>query len=436
VLFSGLPALAMARATPLEALMHMGRGGQGRSFVPRRSLVIVQVTLSFVMITSAGLLASSLGQLERQPLGFEPANRSVVRLDMPASDATEARLALFYPRLQERIRRVPGVVNVSYALYSPMEGNNWSSAIGIAGRTADPARPDFSSWNRVGPEYFATVGTRVLRGRAIDERDAPGMRRVVVVSDAFAKRFFGETDPIGQRLGLGSADHAGDFEIVGVVEDVKYANASQPVRPMMFFPAFQSVAYEDATARSVQLRSMLLRAIVIQTVPGAGNLEPALRAAVAEIDANVNVTRVISMPDQVSGNFRIERLMSRVTSLYGALALVLASLGLYGVTAYSVAQRTREIGVRLALGADRWSIIRHVVGAPVLATGIGLLLGVPLAAMAANAIKTQLYGIDSQHITVLAVASVVLVTTAALAAALPALRAASIDPSRALRTTQ
>ena len=436
MLFSGLPALAMSRATPLDALTHMGRSGQGRSFVPRRSLVIVQVTLSFVMITSAGLLASSLGQLERQPLGFESANRVVLRLDVPASGATEERLALLYSRLQERIRRVPGVVNVSYALYSPMEGNNWSSAISIAGRAADPARPESSSWNRVGPQYFATVGTRVVRGRAIDERDAPGMRRVAVVSEAFAQRFFGDTDPVGQRLGIGNAARAGDFEIVGVVEDVKYANATQPVRPMMFLSAFQSVPYDDATARSVQLRSMLLRAIVIQTVAGAGNVEPALRSAVAEVDATVNITRVMSLANQVSANFRVERLMSRVTSLYGVLALVLASLGLYGVTAYTVAQRTREIGVRLALGADRTSIMRHVVGAPVLATGLGLILGVPLASVAANAIKTQLYGVDSQNVTVLAIAGAVLLATAALAAALPAVRAASIDPSRALRTTQ
>jgi predicted permease len=388
------------------------------------------------MITSAGLLASSLGQLERQPLGFEPADRVVLRLDMPASGATEERLALLYPRLQERIRRVPGVINVGYALYSPMEGNNWSSAINIAGRAADPARPESSSWNRVGPEYFATVGTRVLRGRAIDDRDAPGMRRVVVVSEAFARRFFGDTDPVGQRLGLGNAAHAGDFEIVGVVEDVKYANATQPARPMIFLPAFQSVPYEEATARSVQLRSMLLRAIVVQTAAGAGNLDQALRNAVAEVDANVNITRVVSLTDQVSANFRIERLMSRVTSLYGVLALVLASLGLYGVTAYTVTQRTREIGVRLALGADRLSIMRHVVGAPVLATGLGLILGVPLASVAANAIKTQLYGVDSQNVTVLGVAAAVLLATTALAAALPAVRAASIDPSRALRTTQ
>jgi predicted permease len=424
----------MSRATPLEALAQVGRGGQGRSFVPRRSLVIAQVTMSFVMVTSAGLLAASLHRLEQQPLGFEPVDRVVLRLDVPASGVTEERLALVYPRLRERLRRVPGILNVSYALYSPMEGNNWSSAISIFGRAGDPSRPDFSSWNRVGPDYFATLGTRALAGRVIDERDAPGLRRVAVVNQAFARRFFTDADPIGQRLGIGDRSHAGDFEIVGVVEDVKYANANQPVRPMIFLPAFQSVTYADATARTVQLRSMLLRAVVIHARPGAGNLEPALRAAVAEVDPTMNVIHVMAMEDQVRGNFRIERLMSRVSSLYGALALMLASLGLYGVTSYTVTRRTREIGVRLALGAESSAIVRTVVGAPVVETIVGIVLGVPLALVMGRAVEAQLYGVSGQSPAVLAAAVVTLVATAALAAAIPARRAASIDPSRALRT--
>jgi ABC-type antimicrobial peptide transport system permease subunit len=202
---------------------------------------------------------------------------------------------------------------------------------------------------------------------------------------------------------------------------------------MFFLPAFQTADYANASSRNVQTRSMLLRAIVVRAVPGATNLEPALRSAVAEVDPNVNVMGVMTMTDQVSGNFRIERLMARLTSFYGGLALILTSLGLYGVTAYGVAQRTREIGVRMALGAGRSGIMRTVVGGPIVETLAGLAIGLPLAMLAGQGMGTQLYGLSGQNPVVLATAVVILVSTAAVAAAIPARRAASIDPARALR---
>ena len=434
LLFTGGPAWAMSRTAPLDALSGVGRSGHARSFVPRRSLVIVQVALSFAMIASAALLATSLDNLERQPLGFMPDERLAMRIDppVPATDDPEVR-ALFYSRLQRRLQRVPGVASVSYALYGPMEGDNWSSGISIAGRTSDPARPDSSSWNRVGPGYFDTVGTGVLRGRAIDERDVPGGRRVSVVNQAFVRQFMSDADPLGQHVGIGDASHAQDFEIVGVVDDVKYSNASQPVRPMIFLPGFQSGEYADESARNVQGRSMMLRAIVVRTAPGAANIEPALRSAIADVDPNINVLRVLPMATQVSVNFRVERLLARLTSIYGVLALALACLGLYGVTTYSVAQRTREIGVRMALGADRIAVMRSIVGAPLLETLAGLALGIPLALVTGGAISAQLYGLDGQDPVVLGIAVLVLLVTTAIAATIPAMRAATVDPVRALR---
>jgi predicted permease len=314
-----------------------------------------------------------------------------------------------------------------------MEGNNWSSRITVAGRAIDPARPDNSSWNRVGPRYFDTTGTAVRRGRAIDDRDVPGARRVAVINQAFARQFFGDTDPLGQHLGLGDASHAHDYEVVGVVDDVKYTGANQTVRPMFFLPAFQAAEYTDASAINVQQRSMLLRAIVIRARSDAGPLEPALRQAVAEVDPNINVLRVISMPAQVGANFRIQRLLARLMTLYGVVALALACLGLYGVTAYTVTQRTREIGVRVALGADRGGIMRAIVGAPILQTGVGLALGLPLALLMGQALSSQLFGLGGQDPAVLVAAVVVLLLTTAIAAVVPARRATRIDPARALR---
>jgi predicted permease len=431
-LFSAGPAWMMARTPPLEALSGVGRSGHRRAFVPRRSLVVVQVALSFVLIAGAGLLSASLGNLARQPLGFEPDHRVVVRIDPPAIAGQVAEIERLYTSLRARLLQAPGVVDVTYALYSPMEGNNWSSRVSVAGRPAD-AQPTGSSWNRVGPRYFETTGTRLLRGRLLDEGDRPGARHVVVVNDAFRRAFFGDTEPVGRQLGIGGPAHATDYEIVGVVDDVKYAAPTQPTRPMIFIPAFQAADYDEASGRSTQARSMLLRTIVVRTTPGAGTLEPAIRGAIAEVGPTLNVMRVMTMEEQVSGNFRIQRLMAGLASTYGLLALALASVGLYGVTAYGVSQRTREIGVRMALGADRARIIRAVVGGPLVQTSIGLLIGVPLALVATRSIAAQLYGIGGQDPRVFGGAVVVLIASAIVAAAVPARRAAAIEPTQALR---
>jgi predicted permease len=432
VLFSVAPAWVMSKAAPIEALSSVGRSVHVRSFVARRSLVMTQVALSFALLTSAGLLAGSLRNLENQPLGFDPSHRTVVRLSPPADLREPEQFARLFESLRERLNRVAGVVSVSYALSSPMDGNNWSSSLSIAGRPADLARPDNISWNRVGPDYFSTVGTRVVRGRAIDDRDLPGARRVALINETFAQRFFEAGDPVGRTVGIGDAAHGGDFEIVGIVEDVKYMQVTRPVRPMLFVPGFQTGEYAEFE-RNVMMRSMSLRSLVVRARPDAGNLEGALRAAIAEVNPNVNVIRVLSLDDQVSGNFSVQRLLARLTSLYGALALILTALGLYGVTAYSVAQRTREIGVRMALGAGRSGIVRQVVSGPLRETLVGLAIGLPLAMLAGRTLASQLYGLGGQNPVVWALTILVLIATTILAAAIPARRAASIDPSRALR---
>jgi len=433
-LFAAAPAWAMSRTPPLDALSGVGRGAQGRSFVPRGSLLIVQVALSLVLLSSAGLLAKSLGNLEQQPLGFTPANRIVVFVDPPAIAGDIPRLTELYGRFGERIRQVPGVERVAFSMYSPMEGNNWSSGISIGGRKPDPDRPTFASWNRVTPGYFETIGTRLVRGRLIDERDTPTSKRVVVVNESLVRRYFEREDPIGQTLGIGDPGHAGDFEIVGVVEDVKYTGATAAeVRAMMFIPSFQAAPYKSAGMMTTQARSMLLRSIVVQISPTSRNVEAGIRQALASVDQNVTVLRTIPMPLQVSVNFRLERLMAWLTSAYGLLALALASLGLYGVTAYGVSQRTREIGVRMALGADPWRVVRTCVRGPLAQTCIGLAIGLIGAFLAGRALNAQLYGLGGLDPKVFAGATLALVLSAIVAASLPARRAASVNPATALR---
>jgi len=432
MLFSAAPAFAMSRTHPLEALSGAGRSGQARSFLPRRSLVVVQVALSLVLLTGAGLLAASLRQLQQQALGFEPRDRIVVRLDLPSTFAGDIpRLTTVFRGLREELTRIPGVVGVTYSLYSPMEGNNWSSGISIDGRP-DAERRVNSSWNRVGPKYFETLGTKVIRGRTPDERDGPTAPRVAAVNETFVKRFFENEDPIGRRIGIGGPETARDFEIVGIVEDVKYTSPDQPTRPMIFMPEFQLPPDREG-AGGAMARSTLMRAVSIHATVGAGVLEPQVRQAVARVTPDVTVVRVLPMADQVAGNFRLNKLLSGLTSAYGILALALAFLGLYAVTSFTVARRTREIGIRMALGADRQRVIRDVVRGALGHTLLGLVVGVPAALLSTGAIAALLYSVQPRDPLVIGGAALILVLSAIVAAVVPARRAAAVDPTRALR---
>jgi predicted permease len=436
LLFTAGPAWAMSRVAPLSALSGVGRSGHVRAFVPRRALVIAQVALSFVLLTGAGLLSRSLGNLESQELGFVPEHRTLVRINPPPLAGQRERLIALYASLRERLSRIPGVQEVSYSLYGPMQGDNWSGGISIAGRAANPASPITASWNRVGPRYFEAIGTRLLRGRLFNDLEIAEGPRVCVVNDAFRRRFFENADPIGARVGIGGAARAADYEIVGVVEDVKYIEPREAVRPMIFLPAFQTVEYADANSAgaSVQARSMaLMRTLVIRAEMDAVVLEPAIRATIGDVDRDMPVMNVVPYTDQVSTNFRTERLMAHLTSVYGLLALILAALGLYGVTAFWVAQQTREIGLRMALGADRNRILRTVLRRPLVEALVGLCIGLPLAFAGSQLLASQLYGVEKVDARIWGVTATVLLASIAIAAILPARRAARVDPLVTLR---
>jgi predicted permease len=433
-LFSAAPAWAMSRAHPLDALQGIGRSGHERSFVPRRSLVIAQVALSLVLLMGAGLLARSLGNLENQSLGFEPEGRFVVRLEIPPMDGDIARLSALYERMLARVGGIPGVESVSYALYTPMESNNYQTRVSIDGRAVDPSGAvDSIPWNRVGPAYFDTAGTRVVRGRGIEARDTPLSPRIAVVNQAFVRRYIEAGEPLGRRLGLGDVSHARDFEIVGIVEDVKYTAANRPTRPMIFLPTLQIVAYDNPAEGGAQARTTIARALLVRTAAGAPNLERDVRRALGEVDPSLIVFRVLPLSTQVSANFRMDRLMSRLMSAYGGLALALAALGLYGVTAYGVARRRREIGIRMALGAGRGRILATTIHGPLVQVGIGLAIGVPLALFGVRAIEAQLYDVGARNPAVLGIAILILLSSAVAAAIVPALRATAVDPTEALR---
>jgi predicted permease len=325
--------------------------------------------------------------------------------------------------LQERLAAIPGVQSASLSMYSPMEWSNWGDLISIAGHTAPPGQVFNSSLNSVSAHYFETIGTRLVRGRLIDERDTPTSRRVAVVSEAFARKYFSNGDVLGQHFGIGDASHAGDYEIVGIVEDAKYNDPWEPAYVTAFLPLLQARENNSNIFHDIQL-----------LVAGSGqNLEPVIRRALASVDSNLTVIRVTRLDEQVAENFNSDRLVARLTTLYGLLALLLACVGLYGVAAYTVTRRTSEIGIRMALGAPSGSILAMMLRVAMSPVVLGLLVGLPLALAGGRAIANELYGVKSYDAVVLGTAVLVLVASSIVAALIPARRAARVDPMTALR---
>ena len=341
------------------------------------------------------------------------------------------RLYGLYQQLAQRLPQIPGVISASYSLYSPMEDNNWSSGIHIEGHPPDERSS--ASWLRIGPHYFDTIGTRLLRGRSIDEEDTPNSRRVAVITQAFAREFFPKEDPLGKRFGIGDVSHGGDFEIVGIVEDAKYQDARQPAYATFFLPFLQTVKYNKPSSDSAMQRSNYIGDIELRVAGKPENLEPALRRTLAEIDPNFAILDVMSFTEQLARNFNQDRLMARLTELFGLLALVLACVGLYGVTAYSVARRTSEFGIRLALGATRVSMLALVLRGALVQLAIGVAIGIPAALAGGHLLASQLYGVKRYDPIILGAAVFVLAGCAMVAGLVPARRATKIDPMVALR---
>jgi len=429
ILFGVAPAWVTSHSDPIEALRGAGRSTRDRSSLARRSLVVLQVALSAVLLIGAGLLTQSLRNLENQKFGFEPEGRVIVRMNANLNGYKPEKLYGMYQQIEQRLQQIPGVISASYSIYSPMRGDNWSFNIHIEGHPPDEQIG--ASFDRVGPHYFETLGTRLLRGRAIGEEDTPSSRQVAVVNEAFVRKFFAKEDPMGKHFGFGDARNAGDFEIVGITEDTKYQDARGPAYPTFFLP-FLQVTKDPKLA--FMMPSHYIGDIELRVAGKPQNLEATVRRTLADIDPNLNVLGVITLSEQLTRNFNQDRLIARLTELFGALALILACVGLYGVTAYSVARRTSEIGIRMALGADRGKVLALVLRGALLQLGLGLAIGILVALAGGRLLASQLYGVKSHDPAILALAALILAGCALFAGFVPARRAASIDPMQALRT--
>ena len=437
VVFGAAPAWFATRTDPADALRGSGRGSIGRATFASRSLLVAQASLSVVLVAGATMLARSLDRLENQDFGYKVAGRVVVAMQSPPFDYPLPKLQALYRQMEQRIDQIPGVRGSGLAIYNPLT-DNWGELINVEGHPPGGMNAQSNaSWDRVSANYMQHLGMSILRGRAFSEADNETSAPVAIVNEAFVKRFFrSDEDPLNQHFGLDLPENAGTFRIIGIVRDAKFQGwrLNQPAYPMFYVPLAQNVNYKTDGMAKLELRSHFVGGIMIDTDLLPGALEPVLRKLLAEIDSNLTIISVRTMREQIALSFDQQRAVASLAGLFGTIALLLAGVGLYGVTAYSVTQRTGEIGLRMALGAGRRSVIQLILRGASLRVLAGLAFGIPLAIGAGRLISAQLYGVSSWDPLALGVAASALAISGFIAAVIPARRAASISPMDALRT--
>jgi len=428
ILFGVAPAWIAARTQPAEALRSTPRTtAHGASWL-QRALVVLQAALSLVLLVAAGLFTQSLNKAQGINMKLDATNRYIIHINPQAAGYATTQVEALYRTIEDRFHALPGVVKVGLATYTPMEENNWGTGVKIQGEP-DPEKG--ASWVKGTAEYFDSVGTRVVMGRGFSTRDTLKALPVAVVNQEFVKQFFGARNPIGHRFGFPDPVKDGAYEIVGVVEDTTYTSVYWKNHAMYFVPLTQRPANSDDPVEKDL--SMYAGAIVVQTSRSENNMEKLARGTLASINPNLTIVKFQTFQQQIDARFTEERLVARLTSLFGALALLLAAVGLYGVTAYTVVRRTPEIGIRMALGAERSRVIAMVMRGTMLQALLGLLIGAPVAMFCVRYVKSQLYEISSVNFTVMVAAAATLAVSAAIAGIIPARRAASINPVEALR---
>jgi macrolide transport system ATP-binding/permease protein len=394
------------------------------------------VALSMVLLAGAFLMTKSLRNLEHQNFGIATASRYVLQFDPKGAGYTVDRLPALYREIEERFSGLPGMAKVGLVRYTPLGGNNWGSCIVVQGHPAPgPNDKCFATWDRANIHFLDSIGVPIVRGRNFTAQDTAASQQIVLVNQAFAKHFFPDQNPLGKRFGLGSAQYSGAFEIAGVFADFKMTDPRGDIGPVFFRPlAQQFTGYKEPDADAAEKSSMFVGAIILDFAQAPQDAEALARRTLAGIDPNLTVIHFHSYDWEVAANFTQDRLIARLTSLFGMLALVLASVGLYGVLSYFVARRTREIGVRMALGAARSGVVAMVLRSALWQILIGLALGLPAALFAGHLMASLLYGVSAYEPLAFLGATAMLSICALIAGFIPARRAASINPMQALRT--
>jgi len=430
MLFGLAPAIMALRVQPIEALRSNARTtAQGASWV-QRGLVVLQAGLSLVLLVVAGLFVQSLNKAQNTDMRLSTTNRTIIHINPQAAGYKTTEVEALYRTIEDRFHALPGVVKVGLATYTPMEENNWGTGVKVQGEN-DLHKG--SSWVKGTSEYFDSVGTHLVMGRGFTPQDVLGAPPVAVVNQEFVKQFFGNRNPIGHRFGGSDPGRDGSYEIVGVVENTTYTSIYWKDHAMYFVPLTQRPAVNDPDDTIDKDLSLYAGAIVVETGGPIGGFEKLAGDTLASINPNLTIVKFQTFQQQIDDRFVEERLIARLTSLFGLLALLLAAIGMYGVTAYTVVRRTPEIGIRMALGAARGRVIAMVMRGALLQTAAGLAIGVPLSMLCVRFVKSQLYDIAHVDVAVMAGAIGVLVAAACVAGIIPARRAASINPVTALR---
>ena len=421
LLFGLFPALNSTRPD-LASTIRAGTGkhsGARAAARFRTSLVTAQIALSMALLISAGLFVESLRNVSRVKLGVKIDNMVTFALEPELNGYTPARSAVLFSRLQEQLTAIPGVTGVTAAMVPLLAGSNWGSDVSVEGFKKGPDTDANSRFNEVGPGYFHTLGVSLLAGREFTAADVAGAPKVAVVNEAFAKKFNLGRDAVGKHMGDGRGDSL-NVEIVGLARDAKYSDVKKDVPPVFFYPYQQ-----DTTMGSLNF--------YVRSATGTDQLMRAIPAVVKQIDPNLPVENLKTMPQQVRENVFLDRMISTLSAAFAVLATLLAAVGLYGVLAYSVAQRTNEIGIRMALGADSARVRRMVLAHVGIMTLIGGLIGMAGALALGRTAQSLLFEVKGHDPVVMLIAAVVLSAVAFAAGYLPALKASKVDPMAALR---
>jgi macrolide transport system ATP-binding/permease protein len=429
VLFGVAPAWIAAQTQPAEALRTGTRTTAGGASLLQRCLVVLQAALSLVLLVGAGLFAQSLNKLQSTDMHLDSKNRYIIHINPQAAGYSQTQVESLYRTMETEFHALPGVLKVGIATYTPMEDDNWGNSIQVQGQ---PDLDKGASFVKGNAEYFDSVGTHVLMGRGFTTQDVLAAPAVTVVNKEFVKQFFKKGEnPIGHRIGSPGPDSSGAYEIVGVVDDTTYTAVQWKDHAMYFVPITQRPAHSKEPLTDDL--SFYAGAIVIQTDRPVDDMEKLAQRTLSGINPNLTIVKFQTFDQQIADRFTEERMIAYLTTLFGGLALLLAAIGLYGVTAYTVVRRTPEIGIRMALGAERTRVIGMVMRGAMTQALFGLVIGAPIAMLCVRYVKSQLYEIASVDLSVMAGAIAVLTVAACIAGMIPARRAASINPVQALR---
>ena len=421
-----VPAL---RATRVDAGGELkSHGSVGRSVLRHwslgKALVAIQVTLTMLLLTGAVLFSRSLNRILAQDAGFNRAGLLVLSTDPLAAGYSGPTLFAFYDTLLDRLRRLPSVEAASLSWYAPIsdDDGSWTQTVGVDG--AAPHRDDgrLVYFNGISPDYLRAVGIRVVRGRDFNDRDTTTSARVVIVNESLVSRLFGNTDPIGRRVTVGLNASRQDLEIVGVVRDAKYQRLEEPARAIAYLPCAQLAEYRAGSNLLAEIRS-----------EGDVDVRPAVSREVRALDAIVPF-QLQTVEDRIADSLVKERVMAQLAGVLGLCALVLSCAALYGLLAYAVSRRTNEIGLRLALGASRATVLWSVLRESLTVTALGIVLATPIAVALGRFVRTLLFEVTPLDPASMVGSASLLLTIAAIAGLLPARKASRIDPVHALRS--